>query len=106
MLSATIQALNKSIAECDEKRCKAMTESNKNDIEILVNDYEEKLKEKNNEITTLKISGYHNQLKNIINTDALFDMKRKVSAKNLADVNNCDGPSCDSTNVDLIKCNK
>ena len=73
-----------------------MAESNEN--EILMNDYED------NEMTTLQISGNHNQLKKIINTDALFNMK--ASAKNLADVNNCDGPSCDSTNVDLIKCNK
>ena len=82
--------LYKSIAECDEKLCKVMAESN---IEILMNDYE-----KNNEITTLKISGTHNQLKKIINTDSLFNMKRKASAKHLADVNKCNGPSCDSIN--------
>ena len=103
---ATIQALNKSIAECDKNLSKAMVERNKNDIETLVSDYEEKLKAKDNEITTLNNHGNREQLKKISNTDILFNMTRKASAKNLTDVNKCDVPSCGSTNVDLIKCNK
>ena len=45
----------------------------------------------------------------VVNTDELFCMKCKVSSRNLTailDLTKCEGPPCNSTNVDMVKCIK
>ena len=98
-----ILAMKKAIEESDVKISELVSDD-KLEIEALRKDYDDKLMTKDKELATLKRNLPTGM---VINTDELFCMKRKVSSRNLTavlDVTKCEGPSCNSTNVDMVKC--
>ena len=100
-----ILTMKKAIEESDAKISELMSDD-KLDIEALRKDYDAKFMTKNKELAALKRSIITGM---VVNTDELFCMKRKVSSRNLTavlDVTKCEGPSCNSTNVDMVKCIK
>ena len=100
-----ILAMKKAIEESDAKISELMSDY-KLDIEPLRKDYDAKFMTKDKELAALKRSIITGM---VVNTDELFCMKRKVSSTNLTavlDVTKCEGPSCNSTNVDMVKCIK
>ena len=100
-----ILTMKKAIEESDAKISELMSDD-KLDIEALRKDYDAKFMTKNKELAALKRSTITGM---VVNTDELFCMKRKVSSRNLTavlDVTKCEGPSCNSTNVDMVKCIK
>ena len=100
-----ILTMKKAIEESDAKISELLSDD-KLDIEALRKDYDAKFMTKNKELAALKRSIITGM---VVNTDELFCMKRKVSSRNLTavlDVTKCEGPSCNSTNVDMVKCIK
>ena len=97
--------MKKDIEESDAKISELMSDD-KLEIEALRKIYDAKLMTKGKELAALKRSLITGM---VVNTDELFCMKRKVSSRNLTavlDVTKCEGPSCNSTNVDMVKCIK
>ena len=98
-----ILTMKKAIEESEATISELMSDD-RLDIEALRKNYDAKFMTKDMELATLKRSIITGM---VVNTDKLFCMKRKVSSRNLTavlDVTKYEGPSCNSTNMDTVKC--